>query len=411
MQIAGLDIGTQNIKLLVAETDKKGELKILKIFKSPSHGVRKGAIYDLDDAVAATGDMFAALKKAYRPASKNIYVSVNGPQITSHISKGIIAVSRADNEIYKDDIDRVIKASQAINLSPNRRIIHTLTREFVVDGIRDIVDPAGLVGNRLEVESVVVDAFGPYMQNLTRLVEINGCRVGGFIFGPLASARAVLSKKQKELGVALVDIGAATTGICVYEENRLLHSVVFPVGALHITNDVAVGFKIPPGDAENLKLNFGYAIARQVTPKESVELRLANATIKNSIPKRFLSEIIESRLAEIFGFVNSELKSIGKLGQLPAGVVFTGGGAKLPAIIDLAREELRLSSQIGMTEAEFQIVDPNYKTELEDPEFACSLGLVLWGREFSGKDSFVDLGSWGSPAISFLKSFFKSLLP
>src|SRR3989344_5109868 len=114
MQIAGLDIGTQNIKLLVAETGKKGELKILKIFKSPSHGTRKGAIYDLDDAVAATGDMFAALKKAYRPASKNIYVSVNGPQITSHISKGIIAVSRADNEIYKDDIDRVIKASQAI---------------------------------------------------------------------------------------------------------------------------------------------------------------------------------------------------------------------------------------------------------------------------------------------------------
>ena len=411
MQIAGLDIGTQNIKLLVAETGKKGELKILKIFKSPSHGTRKGAIYDLDDAVAATGDMFAALKKAYRPASKNIYVSVNGPQITSHISKGIIAVSRADNEIYKDDIDRVIKASQAINLSPNRRIIHTLTREFVVDGVRDIVDPAGLVGNRLEVESVVVDAFGPYMQNLTRLVEINGCRIGGFIFGPLASARAVLTKKQKELGVALVDIGAATTGMCVYEEGRLLHAAVFPVGALHITNDVAVGFKIPPGDAENLKLSFGYAIARHITPKESVELRLANATVKNSIPKRFLSEIIESRLAEIFGFVNNELKSIGKLGQLPAGVVFTGGGAKLPAVIDLAREELRISSQIGVAEADFQILDPNYKTELEDPEFICSLGLVLWGREFSGKESFVDLGSWGSPAISFLRSFFKSLLP
>ena len=411
MQIAGLDIGTQNIKLLVAETGKKGELKILKIFKSPSHGTRKGAIYDLDDAVAATGDMFAALKKAYRPASKNIYVSVNGPQITSHISKGIIAVSRADNEIYKDDIDRGIKASQAINLSPNRRIIHTLTREFVVDGVRDIVDPAGLVGNRLEVESVVVDAFGPYMQNLTRLVEINGCRIGGFIFGPLASARAVLTKKQKELGVALVDIGAATTGMCVYEEGRLLHAAVFPIGALHITNDVAVGFKIPPGDAENLKLSFGYAIARHITPKESVELRLANATVKNSIPKRFLSEIIESRLAEIFGFVNNELKSIGKLGQLPAGVVFTGGGAKLPAVIDLAREELRISSQIGVAEADFQILDPNYKTELEDPEFICSLGLVLWGREFSGKESFVDLGSWGSPAISFLRSFFKSLLP
>src|SRR3989344_5312084 len=348
MQIAGLDIGTQNINRLVAETDKKGELKILKIFKSPSHGVRKGAICGLDDAVAATGDMFASLKKAYRPASKNIFVSVNGPQVASHISKGIIAVSRADSEIYADDVDRVIKASQAINISPNKRIIHTITREFIVDGIRDIQDPSGLVGSRLEVESVVVEVFAAYLKNLSRVIEIGGGRIGGFILGSIASARSALTKKQKELGVALVDIGAQTASLAVYEENKLLHTAVCPLGSAHITNDVAVGLKIAVADAETLKLHFGYALSKQVAPREAIEPEAIAGVLRNPVSKRFLAEIVESRLDEIFGFVADELKGLGVFGKLPAGLTLTGGGARLPGIADLGKQELRMATQIGI---------------------------------------------------------------
>jgi cell division protein FtsA len=411
MQIAGLDIGSHNIKLIVAEIGKRGEMKILKVLKAPSRGVRRGSIYDMDEAALATSDMFSMLRKDFRAASRNIYVNVNGPQISSRSSKGIIAVSRADNEIYKDDIDRVIKASQAISISPNRKIIHTITREFIVDGVKDILDPQGLVGNRLEVESVIIDAFSSYLTNLTRLIELNGCKVGGFVVGPLSSSRAVLTKKQKELGVVLLDIGAATTGMAVYEESKLLHSAIFPVGAGHITNDVAVGFKIPVLDAESVKLQFGYAMARTVPQKESIDLRLISADMKGTVGKRFLSEIIESRLAEIFEFVNNELKLIGKSQQLPAGVVIAGGGAKLRGIEDLAKEELRLSSQLGVAEANFEIIDSDYKAELEDPEFVCATGLVLCGAEYSKKSGMLDFVDWGNPFSSFLKSFFKNLLP
>lgn len=411
MQIAGLDIGSHNIKLIVGETGKSGEINILKVWKVPSRGVRKGAIYDLDEIALATSDIFSELRKNFKAASKNIYVNVNGPQISSRSSKGIIAVSRADNEIYKDDIDRVIKASQAVAISPNRRIIHTITREFVIDGVKDILDPQGLVGNRLEVESVIVDAFAMYLGNLTKLIELNGCKIGGFVIGPLSSSRAVLTKKQKELGVVFLDIGAATTGMAVYEESKLLHLAIFPIGAGHITNDVAVGFKIPVADAESVKLQFGYAMSRGVPQKESIDLRLVSAEMKGTVGKRFLSEIIESRLAEIFELVNNELKSIGKAQQLPAGVIIAGGGAKLLGMQDLAREELRISSQLGVAEGNFPILDPDYKAELEDPEFVCATGLLLCGAEYSKKDGILDFVDWGNPVASFLKSFLKNLLP
>ncbi len=409
MQLAALDIGSQNTKILVADVSKGGGFKILKIFKISSAGVKKGAIHDLQETVSALNPTLAALRKEYRSASRNIYVSVNGSQISSRISKGIIAVSRADSEIYQDDIDRVTKASQALNISANRKIIHTITREFIVDGIKDIPDPTGLVGSRLEVESVVVDVFVSYLKNLSKAVEISGGRIGGFILGNIASSEAALTKRQKELGVALVDIGAETTGLCVYEENKLLHTSILPLGAAHITNDVAVGFKIPVHDAENLKLNFGYAISKQIPPKEIVDVELANANAKNPIPRRFLAEIVESRLIEIFDFINDELKSLNKNGQLPAGVVLTGGGAKLPGVINLAKQELRLSCQIGSPVGTFEILDQNYNAEMEDPEFACASGLLLLGASSEENESILPGGA--ASFTQFVKSFFSNLLP
>lgn len=411
MQIAGLDIGTKSIKLIVAELGKRGDLKLLKILRTPSEGVRRGVIVDMDAAVSASNDTFGLLRKKYKQASRNIFVNVNGPQIATHNSKGIIAVSRADNEIYKDDIDRVIKASQAISISPNRRIIHTLTKEYIVDGIRDIIDPTGLVGNRLEVESLIVDVFDQYLKSLARLVEINGCKIAGYILGVIASGRAALTKNQMELGVILIDIGAATTSLGVYEEGKLLHASVLPIGAAHVTNDVAMAFKMPVSGAEALKLDYGYAVSRQVAPKEAVELRLVDSQLRGPISKRFLSEVIESRFAEIFDFVNNQLKKAGKYGQLPAGAVLVGGGTKLPGLMELAKQELRLASDVGVVNNNFGIEDPDYKGELDDPEFTCAAGLVIAGAEKIRQANMLGFFEGGNSAVLFLKSFFRNLLP
>jgi cell division protein FtsA len=296
-----------------------------------------------------------------------------------------VAVSRADAEIYQDDVDRAVRASQAVNLPQNRTIIHTLTRDFMVDGVGDIVDPLGLSGSRLEVQSLVIDAFSPHVKILIRAVELAGGEVSGLVFAPLVAARAALSKRQKELGTVLIDIGFGTTGLSVYEENRLAGVAKFPMGAGSVTNDLAVGLKIPVDAAEEIKLHYGYAYSREVNAKESVELKKFAEGAKGSVSRRFIAEIIESRLEEILDLVNGELKIIQKDAKLPGGAVLVGGGAKLPGLTDLVKQEMRLSAQIGCTLAdEWESGGGTSREFLEDPEFAGAFGLVLWGIEGEG---------------------------
>lgn len=382
--ITGLDIGTSSIKVAVAE-NRGGRPALKAVFKEPSAGVRKGVIVDLGETASAVSKALNEVKKIARGALKCIYVNIGTHQVKSQISRGIIAVSRADNEIYKDDILRSEKASQAVNLLPNRMIIHNVTREFIVDGVGDIVDPLGLTGNRLEVSSVIVDAFSPHVKSVMRATEMSGGRIGGMVLGVLAGSRAVLTKKQKDLGVVFIDIGAGTTGMAVYEENKLLSVSVFPVGAGNVTNDIAVGLRIPVDAAEEIKLNYGYALAKEVNSRESIDVMKFSQEGKGMVSRRFLSEIIELRLAEIMELVNNELRLLGKSGGLPGGAVLTGGGAKIPGINELAKEVLKLSSQIGVSSGEeWSEGTAAFSDSFEDPEFVNALGLIIWGAEKEG---------------------------
>jgi len=404
--VTGLDIGTSSIKVAVAEIRGRRPV-IVHIHKEPSFGIRKGAIIDLGEASQSINRALTEVKKISKAAAKNIYVSIGTPQAKMQSSRGIVAVSRADAEIYQDDIDRAVRASQAVNLPQNRTIIHTLTREFVVDGVGDIIDPLGLSGSRLEVQSLIIDAFSPHIKALIRAVEIAGAEVSGLVFGPLVAARAALSKKQKDLGTALVDIGFGTTGLSVYEENRLTGVAKFPVGAGNISNDLAVGLKIPVDVAEEIKLNYGYALSREVSPKESVDLKKFAEEAKGNASRRFIAEIIESRLEEIFDLVNNELKLMQKFGDLPGGVVIVGGGAKLPGLTDLVKQEMKLSAQIGSTlTEEWEGQGGSSKEYLEDPEFVSAFGLVLWGVDGEGGGS----DPKDFPGIN-LKNFFKYFAP
>lgn len=388
--VVGLDIGTAGIKVAVAEN--RGGLPALKaVFKETSAGMRKGVIVDLGETAAAVSKVLGEVKKISRRALKTVYVNIGTHQIKSQISRGIVAVSRADSEIYKDDIERVMKASQAVDLSPNRMIIHNVTREYIVDGVGDITDPLGLAGNRLEVSTVVIDAFSPHVKSVMRAVELGGGRVGGMVLGILAGGRAVLTKKQRDLGVAVIDIGAGTTGMAVYEENKLAGVSVFPVGGWNVTSDVAVGLRIPAEAAEEIKLNYGYALAREVNSREEVDLNKFAAGSKGMVSRRFLAEIIELRLAEMLELVNNELRLLGKSGKLPGGAVLIGGGAKIPGISELARQVLKLPIQIGVALGEeWSEGTAAFSEAFEDPEYVNALGLVAWGAEKEGwrRDSY-----------------------
>jgi cell division protein FtsA len=391
--ITGLDIGTSSIKVAVAER-RGGKPTIVHVAKIDCHGMRKGAIAEMSEVSQSIARALGGVKKLSKSAIKNVYVSIGTPQAKMQSSRGIVAVSRADAEIYQDDIDRAQRASQAVNLPQNRTIIHTLVKEYIVDGVGDIADPLGLSGSRLEVQSLIIDAFSPHIKNLIRAVEIAGGEVRGLVFGPLVAARAALSKKQRDLGTAIIDIGFGTTGLSIYEEGKLVGVAKFPVGAANVSNDLAVGLKIPVDAAEEVKLHYGYALSKDVGSKESVELKKFVPDAKGPVSRRFVAEIIESRLEEIFDLANEELKLLQKAGELPGGVVLVGGGAKLPGIADLAKQEMKLSAQLGCTLAdEWESEGGSFKEFLEDPEFAGAFGLVLWGVDGEGWSKDASLGS------------------
>ncbi|TSC96272.1 MAG: Cell division protein ftsA [Parcubacteria group bacterium Athens1014_26] len=379
--ITGLDIGSKTIKAVIAVAKKDGQLSLLRVLKVPSAGMRKGTVDELPELVRALNHIFSEIKNFSKHALKNIFLNVGGANIHIQSSRGIVAVSRADFEIHKDDADRVVQAAQAINLPSNRMVLHAITREYIVDGAA-VKDPMGMTGNRLEVNSLIIDAFSPAIKNLTKAVESAGANPGGLIFGPLAAARSILSKNQKDLGVVLVDIGFGTTNLCVYEENKLLHAAVLPVGSGNVTNDLAIGLKTSIAAAEAMKLSFGSATSRGISARETIDLKKIDPNSKTIANRKYVSEIIEVRLAEIFEFVNNELKIIDKSGKLPAGIVLVGGGSKMPNIVDLAKQELKLPAQVGIPDTSiFDVSSGELSLQAEDPEIACALGLVLWASD------------------------------
>lgn len=401
-QVLGLDVGSHSIKAVVGEIIGQNKIKLYAGFSKPSRGIRKGVVVDMEEAAGVITSVLQEVKSYSKSGLRNIYLSVGSSDIRAQMSHGIVAVARANAEIYKDDISRVKEASEAINLPSNRLLLHTITREFIVDDIGDIRDPLGMVGTRLEVISVVIDAFQPAIKNLMKCVELSGGSVSGIIFTPLSSAIAVLTKNQKELGVVLVDIGYGTTGMAVYEENKLLHTKTFPVGAGHVTNDLAVALKIPIEAAEKLKLSYGHAFSREVAGKETIDLKKVDSSLKGVPSRKFISEVIEARLSEICSLINAELRVVDRAAKLPGGVVLVGGGAKMPGIADLFRSELKLSTQIGLPlPSAFEATSPDTAELLESPECTAALGLLLWSGELNPRRMSLS----GNTVTKFLKNF------
>ena len=379
MFITALDLGSSQIKVLVAEISKNNKLRLVDVFVFPSAGIRKGEIADIQEATQVLSNVFSEVRKINKSALKNIFVNLGGKNVKIQNSRGIVAVSRADNEIYSDDAERAIKASQAINISANRKIIHTIIQEFIVDGVDQIKNPVGMSGARLEVNSLIIDAFAPTYNDLCKSVEIAGGKIADVVYSPLASPYAVLSKNHKELGVVLIDIGFSTTSMSVFEEDKLIGAKVFPIGSSNITNDLAIALKSSIDTAERLKISYGSAFSRDVSAKEKIDLHEVDESLKSIVSKKYIAEIIEVRLAEIFELIHNELKLLGK-NQLPSGAVLCGGGVKIDGIVDLAKHELKLP--VHMANCEFDLFDSasqDVASKIEDLEFALPLGLLVYG--------------------------------
>ena len=400
--ITGLDIGTDSIKTLVAfRNSEDSDLEILAQVKKPCSGVRKGVVVkpakvaeeiriSIDEAQISSGQKI-----------NSVYSNINGSHLAAVSSKGVIAVSRADREISQEDIDRVIQNAQTISLPSNKEIIDFFPKEFIIDGEGEIKEALGMRGTRLEAEVLLLCGLSPYLQNLTKAILGANLQIADIQSSPIAAAESVLTPQQKELGVAVVDIGGDTTGLAVFEEESLIHAAIFPIGANHITNDIAIGLRCDTDLAEKIKRDYG-ACAVRGDKKEKYKRRKIKAFDSLSFSRKMLIGIIDARVSEIFDQINKELKKISRQKLLPGGIVLTGGGSKLPKIVELARKELKLPCRIGKPQG-FVGLDG-------DPSLATVCGLVLAGTDSETGRSFPGAGA-GRGIASKIKGIFRVFIP
>lgn len=391
--IAGLDIGSTSIRLVIGQkiSGPAGEeLQIIGAVSGPTAGVSRGLVNSIEET---TSSISAVLEKAERlvgvPISR-VWVSINDPYIKCERSKGVVAVGRSDGEITDNDVNRAIEAARALAVPVNYEILHVIPISFGVDNQGDVKDPIGMNGIRLEVETLIVQGMNTQIKNLTKAIYRTGLEIEDLVIAPLAASEAVLSIKQKDLGVALINLGSATTSLAVYEERNLIHTAILPIGSEHITADVAIGLRCPINLAERIKREYGTAAVDEVAKNDEVDVsHLVKEEEVNddidTISRKYLAEIINARVEEIFEKVDQEFKRIERSGLLPAGVIFVGGGAELEGLVEAAKKKLRLPAALGIAKNINVIID-----KVRNPEFLTALGLVIWGshtEESAGPDS------------------------
>lgn len=406
--LAGLDVGSSKIRAVVGTIDEKTQMpNIIGVGIAPSTGIRKGQIIDVEETI---NNITASLEDAERMAGEPIHrvlLGISGNHIESFNSKGVIAISHPGNEISDDDIDRVLEAAQAVAIPNNRRILRIIPKSFTVDEQKGIKYPVGMTGIRLEVDAHIVTGMIPAVRNIEKCVLQAGVDIDDLIPSVLASCEAVLSKRQKELGVVVVDIGSGGTSVSVFEEGTALHTAVIPVGGENVTNDVAIGLRTSVDTAEKIKIEYGSCIPDEVNDREMIDLSTFSKIDAQKISKRTLVEIIEARYHEIFLLVKEELAKIHRDGMLPAGVVLTGAAVKIPGVVDLARETLNLPVQIGFPQNFEGVVD-----KIEDPAYATAIGLLIWGTRFESRPfSFGFKGLSLKKTFSGIRNWAKHLLP
>lgn len=374
--IVGLDVGTTKICAIVADITDVGGINIIGIGSSPSRGLRKGVVVNIESTIES-------IKKAVEEAElmaavqiNSVYTGIAGSHISSEGTRGVVALKK--QEVTKGDVQRAVETARAAAVPPpDRRILHVLPRDFMVDDQDGIREPLGMSGMRLEVDAQVITGAVTSAQNLIKSVNKAGLDVVDIILQPLASSEAVLGVEEKDLGVVMIDIGGGTTDVAIFAEGSIRHTAVLPIGGQHITNDIAIGLRTPQEDAERIKVQRGVALSEMVKGDETIDVPSVGGRPSRCLSRHMLAEIIEPRVEEMFTLVLREIRRAGYEGILAAGAVLTGGSAMLEGMPEMAERVVDLPVRRGVPSGIGGLRDI-----VSNPKFATGVGLILHARRF-----------------------------
>jgi cell division protein FtsA len=375
-KIVGLDIGTTKIAAIIAEIDESEQIRIIGVGTSPSEGLKRGVVINLEKTVESIASAVEDAEMMAGVKINSVYAGIAGDHIRSINSRGVLAVSRSDHEITPADVDKVIEAAKTVALPMDREIIHVLPQEFTVDDQSGIKDPVGMVGVRLETEVHIVTGAVTSAQNIYRSVKKAGLEVWDLVLQPLASSYALLTPDEEELGVALVDLGGGTTDFAIFYDGSIRHTGVVGLGGKNVTNDIAIGLRTPVDRAEEIKKLYGCAMSGLVDSDETIEVPGVGGREPKEISRNVLASIIEPRVEEILSLTLQEMKKSNYFESLAAGVVLTGGGSLMQGIVELAEKTfdvpVRTGKPAGIAGLEEMVSSPIHST---------GVGLLLYGWE------------------------------
>jgi len=373
--IVGLDIGTTKICAVVAGTDENGKVNILGIGRAPSDGMTRGVVTHIDRTTAAVAHAIAEAQASSGVAIRSVIVGIAGDHIQSFQSRGVVGISGPDHEVTRTDIDRLIEDTKRVALPTDRKIIHVIPQEFIIDGQDGIYDPLGMSGVRMEANVHIITGLVSAAQNIYKCVQRAGLEISDMVLEPLASSYAVLDDEEKEVGIALLDIGGGTTDLAVFEERTIRHTAVIGVAGKKVTDDIRKGLGILNEQAERLKKDHGCAYVDGVVDNELLVLPGVGGRPPIEIDKRILAQIIQPRMEEILEIAALEIKRSGYAKHLAGGVVLTGGGALIKGTADLARDVLGMPVKIGIPAG----FSGGLVREIENPAYATAVGLIYHG--------------------------------
>lgn len=372
--LVGLDIGTSKIVAIVAESKPDGGFEVVGMGSHPSRGLKKGVVVNIESTVTA---IQRALEEAELMADckiKEVYTGIAGSHIKSFNSHGMVAVK--DREVSQIDVDRVIETAKAVNIPTDQQILHVLNQEFVIDGQEDVREPLGMAGVRLEVKVHIVTGAVSAAQNILKCVRRCGLEVRDLILQPLASAVATLSEDEKDLGVAILDIGGGTSDIAVFTQGAIRHTAVIPIAGDQITNDIAMALRTPTKDAEEIKRKYGCALRQLANPSDMVEVPGVGERGSRLLSRQTLAEVIEPRVEELYSLVQAELRRSGYEDLLSSGIVITGGSAAMQGMVELGEEVFHMPVRLGV---------PNYLGPLAEvvrgPRYSTGIGLLMTAHD------------------------------
>lgn len=376
--IIGLDIGTTKVCAVIGEFDENGRVQIVGIGTAPSDGLRKGVVINIESTLKAVTVAIEAAEMMSGREVSSVITGIAGSHVEGINSRGVVAVSGRDREINEEDIRRVIDAARAVVIPMDREVLHVIPQEFIVDDQGGIKDPLDMIGIRLEAEVHIITGSVTSAQNLLKCVNRAGFRVQDIVLESIASAKAVLSREEKELGVLMIDLGGGTTDVLVFVDGSPYHTDVVAVGGEQVTSDISIVLKTPAEFAEKLKKNSGCCYMPLIEPAEEILLPGVGGWPSASIPRTELCKIIQPRMTEIFSLIRERMMKKGFLNHLRGGVVLTGGGSMMPGAAELAKEVFGVPARIGYP---FEL--GGLVNEYKNPMYSTAVGLVMYGIELA----------------------------